>query len=50
MTTILKVQNITLDPYRRARCAEVDRKGSIGRKELGNPPSSIMRGSIRPNI
>jgi hypothetical protein len=50
MTTSPKVPNMTLDPYPREICVEFDRKRSIGRKELGNPPSSSMRGSRRKNI
>jgi hypothetical protein len=45
-----KVQNVTLDPYPREICFEVDINIFIGRKELMNPPSSNMRGRRRPNI
>jgi hypothetical protein len=31
---------ITLDPYPRERCVEVDRKRYARRRELRNPPSS----------
>jgi hypothetical protein len=50
MTASPKVLKITLDPYPIARCDEVNRKRSVGRKALRNPSSSNMRGSIRPKI
>jgi hypothetical protein len=50
MTVSPKVLQITLDPCPRARCVEVNRKRSTGRKELRNPPSSSMRGNMRPKI
>jgi hypothetical protein len=50
MTASPKVPNMTLDLYPRARCVEVDRKRSAGRKALRHPPSSSTRGSRRPNI
>jgi hypothetical protein len=50
MTASPKVPNMTLDPYPRERCVEVDRKRYVGRKALRHPPSSSMRGSRRPNI
>jgi hypothetical protein len=50
MTARSKVPNMTLYPYSRVRCVEVDRKRYVGRKALMHPPSSIMRGSRMPNI
>jgi hypothetical protein len=50
MTASPKVPNMTLDPYPRERCVEVDRKRSTGRKALRHPPSSNTRGSRRPKI
>jgi hypothetical protein len=45
MTASPKVLIMTLDPYPRERCVEVDRKRSIGRRELRHPPSTNMRSS-----
>jgi hypothetical protein len=50
MTTIPNVLIKTLNPYPGARCFEIDRKRSTGRKELRNPPSSNIRRSRRKNI
>jgi len=50
MTASPKVPNMTLDPYSKVRCVEVDRNISIGRKSLRHPPSTTMRGRRRPNI
>jgi hypothetical protein len=50
MTTSPKVLIMTLDPYPRERCVEVDRKRYAGRRALRNPPSTNMRSSRRPNI
>jgi hypothetical protein len=50
MTASPKVPNMTLDPYPRERCVEVDGKRSTGRKELRHPSSSNTRGGGRPNI
>jgi hypothetical protein len=50
MTAIPKVLKMTLDPYPITRCVDVDRKRSIGRRELRNPPSFNTRSSRRPNI
>jgi hypothetical protein len=44
MATSPMVPNMTLDPYPRERCVDVDGKRSVGRKELRHPPSSNMRG------
>jgi hypothetical protein len=45
-----KVPNMTLDPYPRARCVEVDWKISPRRKVLRHPPSSNTRGRRKPKI
>jgi hypothetical protein len=45
-----KVLKMNLDICPREICVEFDRKRSVGRKELRNPPSSNTRGSRRPNI
>ena len=50
MDTSPKVPQINLDLFPIARCVEVDRKRSVGRKALRNPPSSTTRGRRRPNI
>ena len=50
MTASPKVLINNLDPCLRAICVEVDRKRSIGRKALRDPPSSSTRDSRSSKI
>jgi hypothetical protein len=50
MTVSHKVLIKMVDPYPREICVEVDRKRSVGRRALRNPPSSNTRSSKRPKI
>jgi hypothetical protein len=45
-----RVLKKTLDICLGVRCIEVDRKRSIGRRELRHPPSFNTRSSRSPNI
>jgi len=50
MTASPKVLIKPLDFYPSARCVEVDRDRSTGRREIRHPPSSNMKNNRRINI
>jgi hypothetical protein len=50
MTTSPRVLIKTLDPYPIEICVEINRKRSVGRRQLMHHPSSNTRSTRRPNI